>query len=918
VVEAHGGLGKTRLLEACAELGRRAGIRVVSARGHELESAFPFGVALQLFEPSLSRMGLAQRAKLLSEAASLAAPLFAGRSRRRPRSREDEASSLVHGLHWLAINLASTGGLGIRSRRLLIVADDLHWSDPGSLRFLVYLAQRLEELPVSMVLGWRPGDPHAHEDLLAQLRDLPSACLLRPLPLSAAAVDQLVRAQLGPLAEEAFCGACFEVAGGNPFLTHALLGELRADGVVPNTAAADRVHRLAQGSVLRSVLSRLGRLRTGSRAMAEAVAVLGDGALLRHAAELADLDHERAAGAADALSAAAILAHGEPLRFVHPMVASAVLADLPAMARARAHGRAARILAGDGEVPDRLEPHLLASAPNRDRWVAEQLREAARHAVGRGVPEVAVRYLVRAIAEPPASEDRAEVLVELAQAQASAGDAAAPGTFTRALSLVPDPRRRAHLRLLLGSAFSHQGRHREAAETFESGLDELDDADDALSRELRASFVAVATLDGSLRPRAVSEIELVARSRPGGETRGERLVLAQLAMQRALGGAPRDGVFELAARAWGDGALLAAEGPEGPAWNLVTGALSTIGEYAYSERVATAVIEEARRRGSVMAFATASYCRGAAEYLRGDVNGAIADVQLALEARRHGWEMFAGAASATLAHLLIERGEPAAADDAIGSVDQAHYANSLELAALLAARAALHRVRGRPREALEDYRAAGHLAEDVFGVLVSPLVPWRPGAALAALQLGDRAVAQDLIAGDGELARRTGVGGLIGRAQLVAGLVAGGEAGIRGLREAVVLLTASEDQLERARALIELGAAMRRGGQRAASREPLRQGLELAHRLGGTALAAGAHDELQAGGARPRRILLSGQEALTASERRVAGMAAEGLTNRQIAQSLFVTVKAIEGHLANAYGKLEIRSRKDLPQALAH
>jgi DNA-binding CsgD family transcriptional regulator len=598
------------------------------------------------------------------------------------------------------------------------------------------------------------------------------------------------------------------------------------------------------------------------------------------------------------------------------MVASAVLADLPAMALARAHGRAARILAEDGEGPDRLDPHLLASAPDRDPGVVEQLRDAARHAVGRGVPEVAARYLARALAEPPANEDRAEVLVELAQSQASAGDAAAPETFTRALGLVLDPRRRAHLRLLLGSAFSHQGRHREAAETFELGLAELGDVDDALRRELRASFVAVATLDGSLRPRAVSEIKLVARGRRGGETRGERLVLAQMAMQQALAAAPRDGTFDLADRAWGDGALLVAEGPEGPAWNLVAGALSGIGEYAYSERVATAVIEEARRRGSVMSFATASYCRGVAEYFRGDVNGGIADLQLALQARRHGWEMFAGAASATLAHLLMERGELAAAADAIRSVDQARYVDSLELAALLTAQAGVHRLRGRPREALEDYRAAGHLAEDVCGVPMSLLVPWRTGGALAALQLGDRALAQDLIAPIGDLARRTRVGGLIGRAQLVAGLVAGGEAGVRVLREAVVVLTASEDQLERGRALVELGAAMRRGGQRAASREPLREGLELAQRLGGLALAAQAHDELQAGGARPRRIVLSGLEALTASERRVADLAAEGLTNRQIAQSLFVTVKAIEGHLANAYGKLDISSRKGLPQAL--
>jgi len=122
--------------------------------------------------------------------------------------------------------------------------------------------------------------------------------------------------------------------------------------------------------------------------------------------------------------------------------------------------------------------------------------------------------------------------------------------------------------------------------------------------------------------------------------------------------------------------------------------------------------------------------------------------------------------------------------------------------------------------------------------------------------------------------------------------------------------------LEHARALADFGAALRRRGRRSNAREPLRRALDLAHRCGATALVDRAHAELIATGARPRRAVVTGLDALTASERRVAQMAAEGLTNRQIAQALFVTEKTIEWHLGQAYRKLEIGSRSELPRVL--
>jgi DNA-binding CsgD family transcriptional regulator len=130
------------------------------------------------------------------------------------------------------------------------------------------------------------------------------------------------------------------------------------------------------------------------------------------------------------------------------------------------------------------------------------------------------------------------------------------------------------------------------------------------------------------------------------------------------------------------------------------------------------------------------------------------------------------------------------------------------------------------------------------------------------------------------------------------------------------MLESSPARFEHARALVDLGGALRRANRRKEAREPLRAGLELAHWCGAQPLAQGAMAELRATGARPRTVVRTGVDALTASERRIAEMATEGLTNREIAQALFVTVKTVETHLAHVFRKLDIDSRSQLQQAL--
>jgi DNA-binding NarL/FixJ family response regulator len=175
-----------------------------------------------------------------------------------------------------------------------------------------------------------------------------------------------------------------------------------------------------------------------------------------------------------------------------------------------------------------------------------------------------------------------------------------------------------------------------------------------------------------------------------------------------------------------------------------------------------------------------------------------------------------------------------------------------------------------------------------------------------------RALADEELA----LARRWGDPYAIGASLRMLGLVQGGEAGIALLREAVEVLAGSQARLEHARALVDLGAALRRANQRTEARDLLRDGVDLAQKAGALGLAKLANEEIAATGARPRKVVDTGLDALTASERRVAQLAADGMSNKEVAQTLFVTIKTVETHLSNTYRKLEISSRAQLDKAL--
>ena len=268
-----------------------------------------------------------------------------------------------------------------------------------------------------------------------------------------------------------------------------------------------------------------------------------------------------------------------------------------------------------------------------------------------------------------------------------------------------------------------------------------------------------------------------------------------------------------------------------------------------------------------------------------------------------------------LTQVLLERGaideaEQLIADTSLDNLVDAHRIHCVY------ARARLRLELGAAERALADFTEVRDLAESVQ-FLNPAWVPWRSQAAIALQRLGREDEARALAREELELSRGWGAPRTVGISLRALGLVEGGQVGERLLREAVEVLAGSPARLEYARALVDLGALLRRGNSRSEARKLLRQGVDLAHRCGATALVARGNEELAATGAHPRTILLSGLDALTASERRVAQMAAEDMSNKEIAQALFVTVKTVEQHLGRVYRKLDIGSRRELGAALA-
>lgn len=906
-VEGSAGIGKTALVRAALRIASANGMRTLLATATPLETAFSFGVARQLFDPVRLEAGEGAWTELSSGAARFASRALDERALEATVPGDNPSFATLHGLYWLTANLTASGAL-------MLAVDDAQWADRPSLRFLSHLVHRLEGLPVLVLLAVRSGDPPTDTHLLSEL--LAAADRPRRLaPLQERESAELVRSRLDEATDTSLCAACHRVTGGNPFLLRALSDALAAGEVEASAQAVDSLQGVRLESVARALLRRLALLPEGSHALVTAAAALGGEASLPSVAELAGLEVATATRAAEALRKAGILAAHPSIAFVHPAVRAAVYEGMPGEERRALHLRAAEQLAARGAPVEQAAVHYLVIEGSGERGVVCTLREAARQASSRGAPEVAASYLRRALAEPPAEEDQPGVRFGLGLAGLAAEEPDSVAHLVEAVHGMPNPGERAEAALEAAILLGFNGDSLDVVSLCEAGLRSRASIDPGLSARLEAEMGLWSFLTPSTVRSAVDWLRAV-REDDNPLIRPAATIAA--AWERlALEARPAAAEIDQVAAMISDGTLFSQRSAvlaQGGIWVLVIG-----GRPDLARDVGETVVAMGEHEGSMLLTRVGRFWRGVAEHGLGLIADAAADSAAAFEIALEGAgdEEGLSYSLSSLIDSLVEAGDPERAEAALSNA-----ALSQELperagfALLIESRGRLRSSQGRLAEALEDLLEAGRRWQ---ALMVRSPVPtsWRGDAALALCRLGRDEEANRLASEQLMLARQAEEARTLGASLRASGEVRGGVTGRALLEEAVEVLEGSAARLELAKALLSLGRELRRQGERRAARKPLAQALDIAYWGGAGSIVQVAREELRLAGARPRRAALAGPLSLTPAERRVARIAAEGASNPEIAQRLFVSLRTVETHLTHTYQKLDISSRDELASALA-
>nr|WP_281371672.1 BTAD domain-containing putative transcriptional regulator [Petropleomorpha daqingensis] len=859
LVEGPAGIGKTRLLTESRRMAAQRSVRVLSARGSQLEKAFGYSVVRQLFEPELLDPG--RRTELLAGAAAAARGVFdltAGEG--------DGSFAILHGLYWLAVNVSAEGPV-------LLAVDDLQWCDTASLRWLAYLARRLDGVPVLLVATVRTGEQHEDEELLAELELEPAAVVVTPGPLSAAATADMVGRRLGEPVSPLFARACHRTTSGNPLLLRQLLRGLEADRVRPDAAHADRVVAVGSRAVSSMVTLRLRRL-PDVLPVARAAAVLGDGAPLPAVAALAGRSDVDTAAALAALARAEIVKDEWPLAFAHPLVRDAVYRELPAPERALLHERAAAVLQAVGAPDEQRAAHLLLAPRRGDDATVALLRRAAATAAERGSSDTAVTLLRRALDEPPDDAGvRRDLLTDLGLLESLVEGAEGVEHLLQAYAQHEDPLVRAELAVVISRTQVFAGPlgvatafAREARLALPPELDDHRQALAALERQ--TGFMH--GLDPAIwRTQPPPE--------PSGDGTGAQMLAAALALETTMAGVDRARAVELARFALAGDRLFTVD--YGLFWVVAAVvrmlADDDLGDFWARSRAA------AHARGSVFAVHSSNLWQGMWHWRRGDLDEALGLLRMAYDQAQIWGHAALGNPYCRAFEIgcHLDRGDLAAAR-------RAADAAAAEPAAGDGARLLQH--------ALARLLVAEGRFEEALGAVVALPAPvpipnpawngWRATGALALHGLGRTEEAVQLAEEEVRLLRTWGAHSYLGAALTLLGRLRGA-AGVDDLREAVDLLSGTTAAVDLARARCVLGSAPQVPDDEAVPL--LRAASEAAGELGADAVLRRACAALQARGVSDGHRPAAPRSS--SMERPVLALAATGLGVPEIAQRLFLT-----------------------------
>ncbi|MEV5954998.1 AAA family ATPase [Streptomyces sp. NPDC051987] len=897
------GLGKTALMAEARAKAAADGFTVLSGRGGEAEQGSAFRVVRQLMQPPLARMDEAElRAFLGSWYDTVAAVL--GLEAKGSGSAPDP-TGVREGLDWVMTRLT------VKKAPVVLLLDDLHWADPESLKWLTSFVPRVDDLPLLLVIAYRPDDlpPEGGElrTLVAHHGDRPHELAL----LTPEGVARIVRAEVGVSAQDRFCRECCLATGGSPFETVELAIRLAERKVTGTEDDLPAMRELAEAIKGPGLIERLDRLGTATVRFAQAAAVLGSPFSPQLAATIAVLGEEAASEAVQKLRAARIvsLTHDADgaLEFVHPLIATTIYRSIrPQAIRVGMHNAAADAVLAAGHGPTAAARHLLEVPCDGSPEAVACFRAAARVYLRSGATEAARRLLSRALREPPLPEDRAAVLHELACSTFLIEPTATVRYLRQALAESHvDPDLRASIVFRLTQALAHTDQLAEAVSVA------TEEAHNATNPRVKLRMQADQFVWGMFRaddhdsPARSRTLARLAEKLPGRRLE-ERYILGLRAWDAVLRGEPRQSVLAHAERALDGGMSWTDEnrGFEVPA------SVALVFMYADQPRRAEELFGKGISecvamgwRGSHLALGQTlagyiRYRRGclaeAEELVRGGL--LIADkVEGAVPAQ---WF-----ALGILIQTLLARGR---VSEARALADDHHFGAGAPNAVIYpdprTVYAELLLDEGRHAEAVRVLVSVGEWL-DARGWRNPAWCPWQLRLAVALAPVNpEEAVAQAEEAVC--RAREFGAASAVGQAVHTLAEVTGGPAAVDLYAQAVEHLEQSPAAYELARAQIGHGAALSRNGRLQEAADRLYQGLEGAVHCGAESLAARAREELSAAGLRPLPLRYAQADTLTARELRTAELTVRGHPAAVVAKELGLTEQGVRQVLSRVYRKL--------------
>ena len=774
---------------------------------------------------------------------------------------------------------------------LVLLVDNVQWCDEMSLRWFEFLLRRADESRLLVVFALRADEVSPLDRRLAALVPAARFRLIEPASLGAADVARLAEREFGRRPEPAFVRACTEFSSGNPEFATCLFAGLRAEGATPDEDGIARAGAVSLAMGRLWVRDRLECEPSHVREVIRAVAVIGS-----EDVELVAMLARVPVGAV-----AEVLESLEQAPGLGQVVLAGMLDELPDAERAELRLRAARLLNDSGRPAGLVADQLLLLARLDEPWMRETLHEAAMTAPEAGS---AARYLRRLVATDP---DDVGARMALAKALVEINPLEIAGLLSEVLPRVTDVRERAAIVARLGAIELIMPGARMPIRLLRDALASLDalgpeeprTAADADLRIQLESLLLFSPRSGSARTREPEH----------GDTPGERQALAVRALLTMLGGTSAAEAAEFAR-----GALRDEQAKSG--WTAMTASvvLFLADEFDEARRGIEAAIAESEERDAVWPHALALSTKAWILVSAGKITEAAACTSAAMAiAATQPWDTSAVMTRVMHALVLFNQGDIEGSTALLDTIDpwEKSSAGPFDGYYYLITKAKISRFEHDFEASLAYAERCGALLE-AGGIRNPVFAPWWPHAAELLMALGRPAHAAALAERGEDLAERWGTARATGLALTVKGITTPGHHGITALTEAVDVLAGTQAGADHAKAETMLGMALLRADDPGGAREHLRRAVDLSVRHGDWAAATTARNMLVAAGGRMQQVSGDRVGVLTARERKVAAIAARGLSNTDIAETLSVTLRTVEVHLTSVYRKLGVASRGDL------